>query len=109
MVEQNIREFAPSADIHFDRIAVTPAQITEFGLLTRPTKKTDSRAKNFEGESVEVDAIPPKSLRQMLRARVEGLVDRRALDILNVAEESEKTILKHLAYLKHDSDTEVEE
>jgi hypothetical protein len=35
-------------------------------LPTRPTKATDSRAKLFSGESVEVDAIPPKVLRALV-------------------------------------------
>jgi hypothetical protein len=45
--------------VHFERIAVTEAQIADLSLLTRPTKRSDSRAAKFTGESVEVDAIPP--------------------------------------------------
>jgi len=49
--------------IHFERIAVTPQQIEKWKLPTRPTKTSDSRARNFvdeDGEqrpSVELDAI----------------------------------------------------
>jgi hypothetical protein len=52
-VEARLREFAPNANMHFQRLAVTQAQIVEFALPTRPTKKTDSRTKAFNGQSVE--------------------------------------------------------
>src|SRR5262249_13758807 len=61
-VEERLRQFAPEAQIHFARVAVTPEQINELQLPTRPTKKTDSRSRSFDGESVEVDAIPPRQL-----------------------------------------------
>ena len=44
--------------VEFERVAVTHAQIAAYGLPTRPTKATDSRAKGFAGESVEIDAMP---------------------------------------------------
>ena len=56
-VEGDLRTFAPEAEIHFECVAVTPEQIVDWQLPTRPTKKTDSRSKNFKDESVEVDAI----------------------------------------------------
>src|SRR5262249_28588791 len=64
-VEQGIRQFAPNADITFERVAVNPDQIEGMGLPTRPTKASDSRSKGFEGESVEVDAISPDDLRRL--------------------------------------------
>jgi len=54
--EARVRGFAPDADAVFERLAVTPEQIIEFNLPTRPTKTTDTRARGFIGESVEVDA-----------------------------------------------------
>ncbi len=41
------REFAPEADITFERVAVTPEQIEAMSLPTRPTKTTDSRARGL--------------------------------------------------------------
>ncbi|MCX6924086.1 MAG: hypothetical protein NT154_12885, partial [Verrucomicrobia bacterium] len=70
-VEAGIREFAPTAEIHFKRVAVTPEQITEWKLPTRPTKTTDSRSRRFDGESVEVDAVPPATLRGLVRSCIE--------------------------------------
>jgi hypothetical protein len=70
-VENSLREMAPEADISFEVVAVTDQQIEEMNLLTRPTKSTDSRSKNFSGESVEVDAIPPKELIRICRQCIE--------------------------------------
>ena len=56
-----VAAFAPQADVRFERLAVLPEQIEEWALPTRPTKRTDSRAAGFDGESVEVDAIAPSS------------------------------------------------
>ena len=66
VVEERISEMAPDARIYFECIAVTPDQIEMFNLPTRPTKKTDTRAKRFKGESVEVDAIEPRILRKLV-------------------------------------------
>jgi hypothetical protein len=95
-IEQGLREFAPDAEIEFERVAVRPEQIVEWRLPTRPTKKTDSRSKSFEGESVEVDAIEPARLRQIVRGCIEKHVDRQALAVLRVAERNER---EHFARL----------
>ena len=92
-IEQTLRELAPDAEIHFERIAVTREQIVEMGLPSRPTKTTDSRAKNFEGDSVELDAIPPDALRALVRDRIERHLPADELDVLKVAEASERTAL----------------
>ena len=46
-VKERSREFAPDAEITFERVAVNPDQIERRGLPSAPTKKTDSRSKNF--------------------------------------------------------------
>ena len=93
-VEERLREFAPEVDLDFRRLAVTPAQVREFGLLTRPTKTTDSRAKGFRGESVDVDAIDSNQLRGMVEEFIVGFVDQRRLAQLRIAETSERDILR---------------
>jgi hypothetical protein len=62
-IEEPLRELAPHAEIHFERIAVTPWQINEWRLPTRPTKASDSRSRGFGDISVELDAIEPTGLR----------------------------------------------
>lgn len=96
-VEQDLREFAYGAEIHFERVAVTQPQIEALGLPTRPTKKTDSRSKGFEGDSVEVDAIPPRILRELVRTRIVQHVDDHQLSVMRVAEQSEREWLERMA------------
>lgn len=94
--EAKLRELAPDAEIAFERIAVTEAQIQEMNLLTRPTKKTDSRSKGFVGESVEVDAIAAPALRQLVEARIVSHIDGDALDRLYLVEDAERDTLRQV-------------
>jgi hypothetical protein len=95
-VEEELRALAPRMDILFTRVAVEPYQIALWRLPTRPTKATDSRSKSFEGESVEVDAIPPDTLRRLVEECIVPNVDERALNACLVAEDNEREILKLL-------------
>lgn len=70
-IEQTLREIAPYAQIIFERLAVTPEQIVAWNLPTRPTKASDSRAKGFGEISVELDAIEPNLLRQIVQDAIE--------------------------------------
>ena len=95
-IEQTLREMAPNAEIHFKRIAVNLNQIHAWNLPTRPTKTTDSRAKNFGDISVELDAIPPDRLRYLVKETIEGHIDPQRLATLYAAEESEKRLINGL-------------
>jgi hypothetical protein len=95
VVEKRLREFAPYADVTFERVAVTPQQIEELSLPTRPTKKKDSRSKNFKGESVEVDAIPPHTLRELVRDCITRHIDQRAYEELKRIEQAERESLQN--------------
>jgi hypothetical protein len=88
-VESRLREFAPDEEIHFERVAVNPDQISAWDLQTRPTKKGDTRAKSFQGESVEVDAINATRLRQLAEDCIIRHVDERALAITQAVEDEE--------------------
>jgi hypothetical protein len=79
--------------LHFERLAVTEQQITEWQLPTRPTKRTDTRATGFRGESVEVDAIRAAVLRGIVQDAIEQHIDPEALRLTQVAEQSERDIL----------------
>ena len=78
-IEETLRELAPDAEIIFERIAVTPEQIEDWNLPTRPTKATDSRAKGFGDISVELDAIEPDVLRGARAGRDRAAPARRAV------------------------------
>ena len=93
-LEQGLRDMAPDAEIHFERVAVTQEQIEELSLPTRPTKKTDSRSKNFKGESVEVDAIPPRELKAIAERCIAQHMDSDELRRLHRVEKAERETLK---------------
>jgi hypothetical protein len=93
-VEARLREFAPNAHLTFERIAVTQEQIRGFGLPTRPTKTTDSRIKSWKGGgSVEVDALEPDVLRDLVKSTILRHVDQAALAVTRVTEQSERELL----------------
>jgi hypothetical protein len=96
-VERELRAFAPRAEITFERVAVTADQIIEMDLPTRPTKTSDSRSKNFEGESVEVDAIPPKTLKRLCQDSIEWHIDTDALEAMRTVEAAERKTLQTFA------------
>ena len=77
-IEETLREMAPDAEINFERLAVTPEQIDEWNLPTRPTKTSDTRSKNFGDISVELDAIEPNRCAAWCRRRSSS-ISRRAI------------------------------
>ena len=95
-IESTLRELAPKATIHFHRLAVTPKQISDWSLPTRPTKQSDTRAKGFGDISVELDAIEPNRLRALVREWIEQLLPAKELAVLKAAEASERSILLNL-------------
>jgi hypothetical protein len=95
-IEQTLKEMAAEAEIHFERVAVTPEQIDQWILPTRPTKASDSRSKGFGDISVELDAITPEDLRALVQIVIEQHLPKRQFDILKAAEASERDIIKRL-------------
>ena len=63
---------------------------------TRPTKRSDTRAAGFRGGSVEVDAIPPTILREIVEDAITSHIDPEALRLTQVAEQSERDILTRM-------------
>lgn len=109
VIERKLRGFAPDADITFERVAVTPAQIDLWSLTTRPTKRAkNSHAKAFsDNRSVELEAIAPDRLRQIARSCIERHIDHDQLEITRAAERSERDIFTRLNdLLPHLTDTE---
>lgn len=89
---------ARGTQITFTRVAVNRPQIAEMNLPTRPTKKSDTRSKSFEGdESVEVDAIPPATLRRMIRDCVMHHIDPGAIEASNNIQRMERESLHAVA------------
>jgi hypothetical protein len=95
-IEETLNELAPEAEIFFKRIAVTPVQIAEFALPTRPTKESDTRSKSFGSVSVELDAIDPSILRRIVQEAIEEHLPAERLEVLKAAEESERKLITKL-------------
>lgn len=95
-IEQTLRELAPAAEIHFERLSVNRDQIFKWQLPTRPTKQTDSRSKGFGAVSVELDAIDPRRLRAIVEEAINRHLPQDELEVLIAAEESEKSLLLNL-------------
>lgn len=96
-IERKLTGFAPDAVFEFRRLAVTPEQIIEYQLPTRPTKQSDTRAAGFEGESVEVDALPSSVMRDLVREAINGWIDPNVLRATQEREASEREALRQIA------------
>ena len=98
VTERELRKFAPNTEINFEILAVTgEEQIKELNLITRPTKKSDLRSKKFIGESVEVDAIPSKTLRKMADQVISNHISNDEIFRIRDIEELERETLMQLA------------
>ena len=71
-------------------MAVTPDQITYYQLSTRPTKVKDTRAKGFGDVSVELDALLPDVLRELVRDVIEQHLPEGYMDRMRFVEEEER-------------------
>jgi hypothetical protein len=89
-IERGLRRLAPDVDLTIELLAVTTEQIHRWSLPTRPTKKSDSRAKGFIGESVDLDAIPAPILRALVRGAVEAHIDEPTLARTQLVEAQER-------------------
>jgi hypothetical protein len=103
-IQRRLRRFVDSSiELTFERIAVTPEQIDELGLPTRPSKtKNNTHAANFTGDSVEVDAIPSTTLRDLVRDAIEQWIDPEVLRLTKIAEASEREVLTRIAEGRED-------
>jgi hypothetical protein len=87
--------------VRFVRVAITPEQARR--LPSRPTKlktasgKLNSHAKGWEGDSVELDAMPAEQLKALVEACLTGHVPRGHLDAIRQTEAIERQTVKDLA------------
>lgn len=93
-VLETIERYAPDADVELERLAVTPEQVEHMGLPVRPPKSGDPRARGFVGGCIEVEALAPDVLRRMVGDAIEANVDAHEIEVLRVAEESERSALR---------------
>jgi hypothetical protein len=99
-LENKLVGFADDDDIQivFESIAVTPEQVRDMNLSTRPHKRQSPADKQWPYTyACELDAIEPDVLRELVEQKIRQHVDRRQLAVLKVAEQSEKAFLTSLS------------
>jgi hypothetical protein len=83
--------------LEFERLAVTQEQIEELCLPTRPTKQTDSRARNWDGdECVELDSMPPAEMRAIVQDAITDCIEPEAWEAFQKVEAAERESLAKL-------------
>jgi len=101
-IEKRLHDFCRKYDCAIlpivRRIALTEKQIRQYRLPTRPTKREgNNHARDFEGRSVELDALPSRTLRQLVTDCIELHITPDQLSILRTAEESERDFITQFA------------
>lgn len=96
-VQQELeRHLHPNVYLDFRRLAITPEQIEEMDLPSKPRNQNDKRAAHLL-ETVEAEAMPARTLRQLLAREVESFLPPGALEATRAAEESERGFFTRLA------------
>jgi hypothetical protein len=98
-VEQELRlHLGSGVELKFERIGITPEQIVDLGLPTKPPNAKDRRAPHIT-VSVEAEPMPAHTLRRLLRDAIEALLPPDALRIARIAEDDERQHLERMASL----------
>jgi hypothetical protein len=81
-------------NLWFHRLTVTRGQIEWMDLPTRPTKQSDSRARNWEGaECVELDSMPPSEMCAVVEQAITAYIDPHEWQQLKATESVERETL----------------
>jgi hypothetical protein len=98
-LQEKLERFADERGVavFFETIAVDIAQIVELGLPTREPKRNTEADKRWPyAIACELDAIPPHKLRDIVEQAIKQHLPARQLEVLKVAEESERFMLRGL-------------
>jgi hypothetical protein len=99
-LKEKLERFASERgiDVIFETLAVTPHDIGRLGLPTRePKRKSPADRKWPHQFACELDAIPPDEMRRIVERAIERHLPKAKLDVLKVAEESERQMLRMFA------------
>jgi hypothetical protein len=95
-IECDLPEHAPGVPIYFRLLGVTDLQVDAWNLPTRPPKPSDPEAAKFEGPAVELDAIPPDKLVDLVARAIVRHIDARRWRIEQAIEHEEREGLRRL-------------
>ena len=102
-LQEKLERFAKTlpqccCEVVFDQVAITQEQIRALDLPTRPHKRESAADKKWPYPfACELDAMPPDMLREFVRNCIEHHLPQHQLEIMKVAEESERVPLEALA------------
>jgi hypothetical protein len=85
-VEAFVWQTSEEAEVRFDRVALTEDQVDSMGIPTAPPKSSDSRSKNWIGDTAQLEAIPPDQLAALAVKSVEAELDLDVLDDVKARE-----------------------
>jgi hypothetical protein len=81
-----------------EQLALTASQIADWGLPTRPTKKTDRKRNEFISRfgdiSVELDAIDPPDLVELVDQAIMRHMDERQLVQQKIVEAAQRDVIR---------------
>ncbi len=83
----------------FERLALTPQQIEEYDLqYAEVTNPESTHARGFTGRgTVEVEALLVEDLLPIVENAIRSRIDQQALKVIEVAEASEREVMKRIA------------
>ena len=98
MIRKYAAEVDPDVEIEFETAAVTEEQIRDWNLPSHPSKESDPRFKR-DGidQAVELEAIPPVQLRELLEECITQHLDGDELEALMKVQRLERQTLLDLA------------
>jgi hypothetical protein len=80
----------------FVRVAVTEAQIGEYGLPSAPPKKNDKRSVFTDTKTVQCEAFEPDQLQKIVRAAIEERLDMDVFEQTLAQEREQRAALREL-------------
>ena len=92
-VGENLRRM--DADVEVRRFALFEEQVREWNLPPAPVKLTDTRTANWDGiGQVELDAVKPEKLKEMLQEAIDSVFDYDLLEELRETEKRERVTFR---------------
>lgn len=82
--------------VRFERVALTPGQVREYGLPTAPAKVTDSRSRAWDRETCQLEALSPTMIAFLLERAIGRLLDGDRLADARQAQVLERADLTRL-------------
>ena len=94
-LRENLILLGCSEDLEVRRICLNKDQVIAWGLPPAPTKDTDSRSAHWDGlGQVELDAVKPEKLMQLLQNAIDDIFDKSLYEELLAREEHEGVMFK---------------